>query len=85
LGQGKILISTSSDQPGLGKNNEGKFNLKEANCMSLGLEFPNPNKVWKDPWQNQSWIKIKLFTWLVQHKKNSDLGKPEENRSIQSI
>eukprot|EP00253_Pinus_taeda_P035229 PITA_35229 len=69
LEQRKILKSTSSDQLIWGKNNEGDFNLKEAKQITLGLEFPNLDKVWKDLWQNQNWMKIKLFMWLVQHKK----------------
>ena len=52
-----------------GRNNEGNFNLKEAKINSIGLEFPNPDKIWKDLWQNVHWMKIKLFIWLVQHKK----------------
>lgn len=65
----KILISTSSDQLRWGTNNEGNFNLKEAKKIALGLEFPNPDMVWKDLWKNQIWMKIKLFMWLMQHKK----------------
>eukprot|EP00253_Pinus_taeda_P002127 PITA_02127 len=50
-------------------NKAGNFNLKEAKRIALGLDFPNPDKLWKDLWQNQNWMKIKLFMWLVQHKR----------------
>lgn len=69
LEQRKILISTSPDQLRWGKNNEGNFNLKEAKQIALGLDFPNHDKVWKDLQQNQNWMKIKLFMWLVEHKR----------------
>lgn len=63
------MTSTSSYQLRWGRNNEGNFNLKEAKRMALGLDFTNPDKVWKDLWQNQHWMKIKIFMWLVQHKQ----------------
>eukprot|EP00253_Pinus_taeda_P003152 PITA_03152 len=70
----KVLVyseetSTSSGQLRCGRNNKGNFNLKEAKRMALGLDFPNLDKVWKELWQNPHWMKIKLFMWLVQHKK----------------
>eukprot|EP00253_Pinus_taeda_P008423 PITA_08423 len=69
LEQRNILTSTSDDQLRWGRNIEGNFNLKEAKRISIGLDFPNPNKVWKDLWQNPHWMKTKLLMWLVQHKK----------------
>lgn len=85
LEQRKILTSIDSDQLRWGNNNEGNFNLKDAKCIAIGLDIPNLDWVWKDLWQNPSWMKIKLFMWLVQHKKNSNLGKPEEKRGSWSI
>jgi len=64
-----MLKSADSNQLRWGKNSEGTFNLKEAKCIALGLDFPNLDLVWKNLWKNESWMKIKLFTWLVQHKK----------------
>eukprot|EP00253_Pinus_taeda_P031614 PITA_31614 len=69
LEQRKILVSVDSDQLRRGHNNKGTFNLKEAKCITFGLDFTIPDRVWKDLWQNQGWMKIKLFMWLVQHKK----------------
>jgi len=69
LEQRKILTSTLFDQLIWGRNNEGKFNLKEAKRIAIGLEFPNPDKIWKHLWQNSHWMKIKLFMWFVHHKK----------------
>jgi len=48
LEQRNILTSTSSDQLRWGRNNEGNFNLKEAKRMVIGLDFPNPDKVWQN-------------------------------------
>eukprot|EP00253_Pinus_taeda_P033643 PITA_33643 len=69
LEQRKILTSTSSDQLRWGSNSEGNFNLKEAKIIAIGLDFPNPDKMWKDLRQNLHWMKIKLFMWLVHQKK----------------
>eukprot|EP00253_Pinus_taeda_P018657 PITA_18657 len=65
LEQRKILVSADSDQLRWGNNSKGTFNLKEEKCTALGLDFTNPDWVWKDLWQNQGWMKIKLFMWLV--------------------
>lgn len=69
LEQRNILTLVDSNQLRWGKNNEGNFNLKEAKCIALGVDHPNPDWVWKDLCQNQSQMRIKLFMWLVQHKK----------------
>ena len=50
LEQRKILISAGSDQLRWGNNNEGTFNLKEAKHIALGLDFTNPDGLWKDLW-----------------------------------
>lgn len=65
----QILTSTSNDLLRWGRNNEGIFNLKEAKRIVTGLNYPSPDKTWKDLWNNPHWMKIKLFMWLVQHKK----------------
>lgn len=44
----KILTSTSDDQLGWGRNNEGDFNLKEAKGIVTGINFPNIDKTWND-------------------------------------
>lgn len=67
LDQRTILTSTLSVQLRLGRNNGGNFNLKEAKRISIGLDLTNPDKIWKDLWQNSHWMKIKLFMWLVHH------------------
>lgn len=63
------MTSTSNDLLRWGSNNEGIFNLKEAKRIATGLNFPSPNKTWKDLWNNPHWTKIKLFRWLDQHEK----------------
>jgi len=65
----KILISTSTDQLRWGRNSEDNFNFKEAKRIATGFNFPSLDKIWKDLWQNPHWMKIKLFMWLVHHKK----------------
>jgi len=69
LDQIKILISTDQDQLRWGNNKEGTFNLKEAKCLALELDFTEPDWVWKNIWKSQGWLKTKLFMWLVHHKK----------------
>jgi len=68
LEQRKVLTLANSDQLRWVNNNEGNFNIREAKRIALGLDYPNLDGVWKDLWQNESWMKIKLFMWLVQHK-----------------
>lgn len=68
LEQRKILVSSLSDQLKWGRNTEGNFSLKEAKQLVTGLNYKNPNHVWKNLWQNPYWMKIK-FIWLVQQKK----------------
>jgi len=65
----KNLISTCTKKLRWARNSEGNFNLKEAKGFSTGHNLPNPVKIWKDLWQNPHWMKIKLFVWMVQHKK----------------
>jgi len=65
----QILSSTSNDLLRWGRNNEGNFNLKETKIIVTGFYHRNPNKTWKNLWSNPQWMKIKLFMWLVQHKK----------------
>eukprot|EP00253_Pinus_taeda_P005286 PITA_05286 len=67
--QRKILISTDSDQLRWGNNNEGNFNLKEAKRIALELDSTKLDRVWKNLWKNQGWMKTKFFMWLVHHKK----------------
>jgi len=50
LEQRKILTSIDSDQLRSGNNNEGNFNLKEGKHIALGIDHPNPDWIWKDPW-----------------------------------
>ena len=69
LDRRKILVSRVNDQLRLGNKNEGTFNLKEAKLFQLGLASQAPDKVWQRLWRHQGWMKIKLFMWLVQHRK----------------
>ena len=61
LEQRKILVSSSSEQLRWGQNTKGTFNLKETKCMALCFDYPNPDQVWNELWQNSQWMKIKLF------------------------
>jgi len=63
------MVAEGQDQLRWGNNNKGTFNLKEAKGILLGLDSNVPEKTWEHLWKNQGWIKIKLFMWLVHHKK----------------
>lgn len=69
LDQRKILVTGGHDQLRWGNNNEGTFSLKEAKRILLELDYNVPDKAWRNLWRYQGWMKIKLFMWLVQHKK----------------
>jgi len=69
LKQRKILVTEGQDQLIWGLNKEGTVNLKEAKRIILNLDFGVPEKSWEQLWSHQGWIKIKLFMWLVHHKK----------------
>eukprot|EP00253_Pinus_taeda_P012671 PITA_12671 len=69
LKQRMILVTEGQDQLRWGNNNKGNFNLKEAKSILLGLDYRVPNKTWQLLWKHQGWMKIKLFMWLVHHKK----------------
>ena len=69
LDQRIILVTKGQDQLRWGNNKEGKFNIKEAKGFLLELELQTPNKNWQKLWKHKGWMKIKLFMWLVHHKK----------------
>ena len=69
LEQRKILVIGGHEQPRCGNNNAGTFNLKEAKRILLDLDSNVPDRVWQNLWRHQGWMKIKLFMWLVHHKK----------------
>lgn len=69
LDQRKIIVSEGHDQLIWGNNNEGTFNIKEAKNIFLELDSYVPDRVWQNLWRHQGWMKIKLFMWLVHHKK----------------
>eukprot|EP00253_Pinus_taeda_P019460 PITA_19460 len=69
LEQRKILVTGGHDQLRWGNNNEGTFNLKETKHILLELDSLAPDRIWKNLWRHQGWMKIKLFMWLVHHKK----------------
>lgn len=69
LDQRKILVSEGHHQLRWGNNNEGTFNLKEAKRIILELDSNVPNRVQQNLWRRQGWMKIKLFMWMVHHKK----------------
>jgi len=63
------MVTEWRDQLIWGNNNKGTFNLKEAKSIILGLESSVLGKTWQQLWNYQGWMKIKLFMWLVHHKK----------------
>jgi len=65
----KILVSSLHDQVRWGKNTKGNFNLKEAKQVVTGFNYLNPDQVWKNIWQSPHSMKIKLFIWLIHHRK----------------
>eukprot|EP00253_Pinus_taeda_P035878 PITA_35878 len=65
----KILFSRGHDQLRWGNNNEGTYNLKEAKLLLLELDSQAPDRIWQNLWKLQGWMKIKLFMWLVLHRK----------------
>jgi len=69
LEQRKILVIGGHDQLRWGNNNEGTFNLKEAKCKLLEMDSLAPDRIWQNLWRHQGWMKIKLFMWLVYHKR----------------
>eukprot|EP00253_Pinus_taeda_P034910 PITA_34910 len=69
LDQRNILLSEGKDQLRWGNNNERTFSLKEAKLILLNLISEASDRIWKDLWKRQGWIKIKLFMWLVQNRK----------------
>lgn len=69
LEQRKILVTEGQDQLRWGQNNEGIFDIKEAKIITLNLEPCILAKSWHKIWSHQGWMKIKLFMWLVHHKK----------------
>eukprot|EP00253_Pinus_taeda_P011657 PITA_11657 len=64
----KILVAEGQDQLRWGNNKEGTFILKEAKKHSP-LDPGVPNKIWQKLWRHQGWMKIKLYMWVVYHKK----------------
>ena len=69
LDQRKILVLEGHDQLRWGNNNAGTFNLKEEKHILLELDSTEPDRVWQNIWRHQGWMKIKLFMWLVHHRK----------------
>jgi len=69
LEQRKILVSEGHDQLRCGNNKEGTFNIKEAKKVFLELDSHVSDRVWQNLSKHQGWMKIKLFMWLVHHKK----------------
>lgn len=69
LKQRMILVIQGQDQLRWGNNNKGTFNIKEAKGILLGLDSSVPEKTWQHLQKHQGWMKIKVFMWLVHHKK----------------
>jgi len=69
LEQRKILVTDGQDQLRWGQNKEGIFNIHEAKRITLNLDPCVSAKSWQKLWSHQGWMKIKLFMWLVHHKK----------------
>ena len=62
-------MAEGQDQLRWGDNKEGTFNLKEAKNILLELDPLVPDKIWQNLWKHLGWMKIKLFMWVVYHKK----------------
>ena len=69
LKQRMILVTEQKDQLRWGNNKEGNFNIKEAKCLLLDPEPQAQNNTWQKLWKYKGWMKIKLFMWLVNHRK----------------
>eukprot|EP00253_Pinus_taeda_P017157 PITA_17157 len=69
LDQRKILVSRGHDQLRWDNNNEGTFHLKEVKLILFGLDSHASDRVWQSLWMHQGCMKIRLFMWLVQHRK----------------
>eukprot|EP00253_Pinus_taeda_P030148 PITA_30148 len=69
LKQRMVLVTEGQDQLRWGNNNKGIFNLMEAKGILLGLDSSVLGKTWQHLWKYQGWMKIKIFMWLVHHKK----------------
>eukprot|EP00253_Pinus_taeda_P028919 PITA_28919 len=69
MDQRMILVTEGQDQLKWGSNKEGNFNIKEEKGILLGLEAQAPVRIWQKLWRSKSWMKIKLFMWLVHHRK----------------
>jgi hypothetical protein len=69
LGKRKIWVSEEEDQLIWGRKNGGEFNLKEARHYIAGQDQENPEPHWERLWNYPQWTKIKMFKWLILHKK----------------
>ena len=69
LDQRMILVTEGQDQLRWGSNKEGNFNIKEAKCILFGLDSQATDRSWQKLWRHKGWMKIKLFMWLVNHRK----------------
>ena len=52
-----------------GNNPSGTFRIKEAYNQLQNLTNNQVDKKWKRLWNRQHWPKIKLFLWLLTHRK----------------
>lgn len=64
-----IHVTEGQDQLRWGNNKEGNFNIKEAKYILLGLDSQGSVRIWQKLWRRKSQTKIKLFVWLVHHRK----------------
>jgi len=69
LGKRKIGVSEEEDQLRWGRKNGGEFNLKEAGYYITDQDQENPEPHWERIWKGPQWLKIKVFEWLILHKK----------------
>lgn len=67
--QRKILVAEGQDELRWGDKKQGTFNLKEAKKILLELDPLVLHKIWQNLWKHPGWMKIKLFMWVVYHKK----------------
>jgi hypothetical protein len=69
LGKRKIWFSDEEDQLIWGRENGGEFNIKVACHYIAGKDQENPKPHWERLWNYPQWTKIKMFKWLILHKK----------------
>jgi hypothetical protein len=68
-----------------GRTDGGKLFLNEARYYIAGQAQRDMMPHWEQLWSYPQWTKIKIFKWLVLHKKKLDLGKPCKKSISQTL